>query len=142
MTDSRRLLQHFAAALAYRTQKALRGAPEHFADFQAGSHVRTPHEVLWHMTSVVGYARTMLRGGEFAPPRLATMAEEIVRFHTTVEALRDDFADNALHARISDEQFLQGPLAGAPVASENFIFADIRAENAGPIQPEPAAPDD
>lgn len=26
MTESRRLLQHFVAALAYRTQKALRGA--------------------------------------------------------------------------------------------------------------------
>ena len=157
MTESRRLLQHFIAALAYRTQKALRGAPEHFAEFRAGSHVRTPHELLWHMTGVIGYARTMLRGGEFAPPRLATMAEEVARFHATLEALRDDLADAGLRARISDEQFLQGPLAdamthagqlamlrrlaGAPVASENFIFADIRTENAGPDQPEPAAPD-
>ena len=41
MTDSRRLLQHFLAALAYRTQKALRGAPPHFADFRAGTNART-----------------------------------------------------------------------------------------------------
>ena len=32
MTDSRRLLQHFAPA--YRTQKALRDAPYSFADFR------------------------------------------------------------------------------------------------------------
>ena len=65
VTESRRLLQHFLAALAYRTQKALRGAPAHFAEFRAGAHVRTPHELLWHMTGVIGYARTMLHGGRF-----------------------------------------------------------------------------
>ena len=58
VTESRRLLQHFLAALAYRTQKALRDAPEAFGDFSAGTHVRTPHDLLWHMTGVIGYART------------------------------------------------------------------------------------
>ena len=157
MTESRRLLQHFLAALAYRTQKALRGAPEHFADFRAGTHVRTPHELVWHMTGVVGYARTMLHGGHFAPPRLPTFGEEVARFHETLAALRDDLGDARLSAQISDEQFLQGPLAdamthagqlamlrrlaGAPVASEDFIFAEIRAANVSAAQPEPAAPD-
>ena len=158
MTESRRLLQHFLASLAYRTQKALRGAPEAFGDFRAGVNVRTPHELLWHMTGVIGYARTMFHGGSFAPPRLATLAEETARFHATLEALRDDFADASARASISDEQFLQGPLsdamthagqlamlrrmAGSPVASENFIFAAIDAGNVGADQPEPAAPDD
>ena len=68
MTESRRLLQHFLAALAYRTQKALRGAPETFAEFAAGTHARTPFELVWHMTGVIGYARTMLHGGAFTPP--------------------------------------------------------------------------
>jgi hypothetical protein len=157
VAPGRRLLVHFLAALAYRTQKALRGAPEGFGEFRAGAHVRTPHELLWHMTGVIGYARTMLRGGDFAPPRLATLGEEIARFHATLEALRDDFADPSLEARISDEQFLQGPLAdamthagqlamlrrlaGSPVPSENFIFARVDGSNVGPEQPEPAAPD-
>lgn len=157
MRDSRRLLAHFLAALAYRTQKALRGAPEGFGEFRAGTHVRTPHELLWHMTGVIGYARTMLHGGDFAPPRLATLGDEIARFHATLEALRDDFANPSLEARISDEQFLQGPLsdamthagqlamlrrlAGDPVPSENFIFARVDPANVGPDQPEPASPD-
>jgi hypothetical protein len=157
VTESRRLLQHFLAALAYRTQKALRGAPADFADFRAAPLVRTPRELVWHMTGVIGYARTMLHGGEFAPPRLHDFAEEVERFHATLQALSDDFADPGLEARISDEQFLQGPLsdamthagqlamlrrlAGSPVASENFIFAEIRADNVGSGQPEPAAPD-
>jgi hypothetical protein len=157
MTESRRLLQHFLAALAYRTQKALRDAPQRFGDFRAGTHARTPHELLWHMTGVIGYARTMLRGGDFAPQRLPTFDAEIVRFHETLAALSADFADSALAARISDEQFLQGPLsdamthagqlamlrrlAGSPVASENFIFADICADNVSAAQAMPAAPD-
>ena len=157
MTESRRLLRHFLAAIAYRTQKALRGAPAHFADFRAGVNVRTPHELVWHMTGVLGYARTMLHGGQFAPPRLATLGDEIARLHATIESLRDDLADARLEARISDEQFLQGPLAdamthagqlamlrrlsGSPVASEDFIFATIHAENVGPAQAEPVAPD-
>lgn len=157
MTEARRLLQHSLAALAYRTQKALRGAPDGFADFRAGPQVRTPHELLWHMTGVIGYARTMLHGGDFAPPRLGTLGEEVARFHDTLSALRDDFGNEALVARISDEQFLQGPLAdamthagqlallrrlaGSPVASEDFIFAEVTASNLSPTQPQPRAPD-
>ena len=158
MEPSRALLRHFLAALAYRTQKALRGSPAGFGDYRAGTHVRTPHELVWHMTGVIGYARTMLHGGRFTPPRLPTFAEEIARFHDTLEALRDDFANPALTATISDEQFLQGPLAdamthagqlamlrrlaGSPVASENFIYAEIRVENVSAAQPDPAAPDE
>ena len=157
MNDSRRLLQHFLAALAYRTQKALRGAPDDFGEFRAGIHVRTPHELVWHMTGVVGYARTMLRGGMWAPPRLATFSEEVRRFHDVLTRLRDDFADAQLEARIRDEQFLQGPLAdamthagqlamlrrlaGSPVPSENFIHAAVDAANVSVEQPLPAAPD-
>jgi hypothetical protein len=157
MTESRRLLQHFLAALAYRAQKALRDAPADFADFRAGPTARTPYELLWHMTGLMGYARTMLRGGEFAPPRVATLGDEVERFHATLTALRDDFADDTLTARIQDEQFLQGPLAdamthvgqlaflrrlhGRPVPSENFIFATISADNLSSDQALPNAPD-
>jgi hypothetical protein len=155
---SRSLLQHFLAALAYRTQKALRGAPPHYAEFRAGTNVRTPHELVWHMTGVIGYARTMLHGGTYAPPRLDTFDEEVARFHGMLQALRADFADPSLQANITDEQFLQGPLsdamthagqlalirrlAGSPVASENFIFARVESGNVSSEQPQPAAPDD
>jgi hypothetical protein len=157
MTESRRLLQHFLAALAYRTQKALRDAPDGFADFRAAPTARTPYELLWHMSGLIGYARTMLHGGEFEPPRLPTLAGEIQRFHDLLRDLRDDFANPALTARIRDEQFLQGPLAdamthagqlallrrlyGAPVASENFIFATIAPDNVSSDQALPNAPD-
>jgi hypothetical protein len=157
VTESRRLLQHFLAALAYRTQKALRGAPEGFASFRVGPTTRTPKELVWHMTGVIGYARTMFHGGRFLPPEVPTFAEEIARFHETLAALSADFGNAALEARITDQQFLQGPLSdamthagqlamlrrlgGSPVPSENFIFAGVSADNVTAEQPEPAAPD-
>jgi hypothetical protein len=157
MTESRRLLQHFLAALAYRTQKAVRDAPSHFADFRAFTNVRTPRELLWHMTGVLGYARTMFRGGTYAPPQLDSFDAEIERFHAMLAELRDDFGNSELTAAITDEQFLQGPLAdamthagqlamlrrfaGSPVASEDFIYAEVRAQNVSRAQPSPRAPD-
>ncbi len=157
MTESRRLLRHFLAALAYRTQKALRDAPDGFADFRAYPTARTPYELLWHMTGLIGYARTMLHGGEFEPPPLPTLGEEIERFHATLEGLRDDFADASLTAQIRDDQFLQGPLAdamthagqlaflrrlyGAPIPSENFILATVSADNLTSRQALPNASD-
>jgi hypothetical protein len=157
MTESRRLLQHYLAALAYRTQKALRGAPQSFGEFDVGSNVRTPHELVWHMTGVIGYARTMLRGGAFEPARLNSFDAEIERFHATLRELWDDLANPSLKAQITDPQFLQGPLSdamthagqlamlrrlhGSPVPSENFIFAAIDPTNVTSDQEEPRAPD-
>ena len=66
-----------------------------------------------HMTSLMGYARTMLHGGEYRPEPVETFADEITRFHAMLGSLRDDFADASLKARITDKQFLQGPLSDA-----------------------------
>ena len=64
---------------------------------------RTPFELVWHMTGVIGYARTLLHGGDFEPPRLGSFAEEIARFHDTLAALsarlRRRRVDGAHHRR-------------------------------------------
>src|SRR5947208_9791977 len=87
MDDKRSLLRHFLAALAYRTQKALRDAPAEFENFQAGDGVRTPKELVRHMTSVLGYARTFFIGGQYRPEALPSLPEEVTRFHETLEDL-------------------------------------------------------
>jgi hypothetical protein len=33
------------------------------------------------MTGLMGYARTFLNGGDYAPPRVSTLDEEVARFH-------------------------------------------------------------
>src|SRR5574341_835837 len=85
--DERRLLRHFLAALAYRTQKALRDAPAEFGEFSAGNQVRNPMELVRHMTSVLGYARTYFVGGQYRPAPLPSLREEVARFHEMVASL-------------------------------------------------------
>ena len=159
MDEKRELLRHFLAALAYRTQKALRGAPEVFADFRAGEGVRTPKELVRHMTSVLGYSRTFFIGGQYRPEPLPSLREEVVRFHEMLDVLaRHIEAGDPLLQGITVERMLQGPfsdamthagqlamlrrLAGMPVPPENFIVADINAERLGPDQPTPHSPDE
>jgi hypothetical protein len=158
MDRDRTLLRHFLAAIAYRAQKALRGAPPHYALFSAGNRVRTPTELVQHMASLMGYVRTLFVGGTY-PPRpdaLPTFDAEVARFHEMLEQV-GELLDSDTPLSITTEQLLQGPfadtmthvgqlamlrrLAAAPVPPENFIYADIRRERLGADQPAPARPD-
>ena len=157
MSDDRAMLRHFLAALAYRTQKALRGAPAGFGDFRAGHDVRPPADLVRHMTSVLGYARTFFVGGQYRPEPLPTLAAEIERFHEMLADLSAHLAQGTELRGVRPEQLLQGPfadamthagqlamlrrLAGAPVAPENFIEAEIAPDRLGPDQPSPRRPD-
>lgn len=159
MNEKRELLRHFLAALAYRTQKALRDAPADFGKFEAGEGVRTPAGLLRHMTSVLGYARTYFVGGSYRPETLPSFEEEIVRFHAMLDDLSTHLsAGTPLLHDVTEERLLQGPfsdamthagqlamlrrLYGSPVAPENFIVADITAERLGPEQKPPRSPDE
>ena len=158
MDDKRLLLRHFLAALACRTQKALRGAPGDFGSFDAADGVRTPAELVHHMTSVLGYARTFFVGGRYRPEPLPSLQAEILRFHEMLEDLaRHLEVGTPLLNDMTTEQLIQGPfadamthagqlallrrLAGAPVAPENFVVADIDPKRLGTDQAEPVSPD-
>ena len=158
MEDKRKLLTHFLAALAYRTQKALRDAPEDFGSFSALDGVRTPSELVRHMTSVLGYARTFFIGGRYRPEPLDSLDEEIERFHEMIGLLAQHLRDgDPLLEGVTEERLLQGPFsdamthagqlailrrfAGAPVAPENFVVAEINADRLGRNQPTPVSPD-
>jgi len=158
LNEKSELLQHFLAALAYRTQKALRGAPSEFAHFSAGNQTRTPMDLVRHMTSVLGYARTFFIGGSYRPEPLPSLDDEIERFHSTLGLLAEHLRNgDPLLNDLTEERLLQGPfsdamthagqlamlrrLFGDPVPPENFIVADISKERIGPSQPDPASPD-
>ena len=87
MDEKRIMLKHFLAALAYRTQKALRDAPPGFAEFNAGNKIRSPHQVIRHMDSVLGYARTFFIGGTYQPPSLADFDSSVAHFHEVLADL-------------------------------------------------------
>lgn len=157
MDAKRAMIRHFLAALAYRTQKALRYAPEDFASFSAGKSVRTPHQLVYHMNSVLGYAGTFFLGGSYRVPQLPDFTAEVKRFHETLSDLSRLVDAETDWRSITPEQLLQGPLsdamthagqlamlrrlAGHPVPPENFVFAEVEAANLGPDQALPALPD-
>src|ERR1044072_2977882 len=114
METKRKLLNHFLAALAYRTQKALRDAPEDFGSFPAHEGVRTPAELVRHMTSGLGYARTHLVGGRYWPRPLERLDEEIERFHEMLGMLAQHLRNgDAFLEGMSEERLLQGPFSDA-----------------------------
>ncbi len=158
MDEKRSLLVHYLAALAYRTQKTLRGAPPEFASFRAAPKVRTPHELVSHMDSVLGYACTVFTGGAYRVPPLPEFRAEVARFHATLGRLARLVRETPDWGDVTPERLLQGPLAdamthagqlamlrrlsGHPVPPENFLFAEIDPGNLGPDQPLPARPDE
>src|SRR2546430_16154070 len=114
-------------------------------------------ELVRHMTSVLGYARTFFVGGRYRPEPLPDIAAEAARFHQMLHDLSHHLAAGTPLRDTSEERLLQGPfadamthagqlamlrrLSGAPVPPENFVFAKVSAENLGPDQPPPARPD-
>jgi hypothetical protein len=159
MNQKREMLRHFLAALAYRTQKALRDAPEEYASFSATDGVRTPIQLVRHMTSVLGYARTYFIGGQYQPVPLPTLSEETKRFHEMLEDLAQHLKiGTPLLLEMTEERLLQGPfadamthagqlamlrrLSGSPIPPENFIVAEIDTDQLGIVQAKPKSPDE
>jgi hypothetical protein len=157
MDDKRRMLRHFLAALAYRTQKALVAVPPDFASFQAGNDTRSPHELICHMRSVLGYARTFFIGGSYPRPMPDDFTRDIEAFHEMLADLSGRLERGEPLNDMTEEQLLQGPFAdamthagqiamlrrlfGSPVPPENFIVAEIDPDNVSSEQSGPASPD-
>ena len=87
MDEKRALLRHFLAALAYRTQKALRDVPASFGTFRVRPQVRTPHELVRHMSGVLNYALTFFGAGQPPLEMLPEFEAEVARFHRIIEEL-------------------------------------------------------
>jgi len=151
------MMRHMLATLAYRTQKALQGAPPGFARFEAGAGVRTPHALVNHMTHLIGYTLSGLRGDAMtAVEELDDFSAEVERFHGLLEELSGQLTETSFEQGETADRLLQGPLsdamthvgqlallrrlAASPVAPENYFRASISRDNLSADQPlaEPA----
>lgn len=112
MNDTARLLRHALAAIAYRAEYALRGAPASFFEFRAGT-AKTPAELLNHMASAIEYGQAQLLGCEPVWPAVADAATERARLSAALEQLDRTVLDRADGAGLPWERLLQGPLADA-----------------------------
>lgn len=135
------VLRHLLASLAYRANRALEGAPEGFADFEAGEDVMTPRQIINHCAVILGYANAQLAASEFTKTEIENWNAEVERFFMALADL-DQTIESRLQAdRETVLKMLQGPLldafthvgqlnmlrrlAGSPVPRTNFIKATI-----------------
>jgi hypothetical protein len=153
MSDSRALLRHTVAVVAYRGGKAVRGAPSTFADFHAGDSTRTPVQILAHIGDLYDWALSLARGQQkWHNSTPLPWDEEIARFFATLKQFDDYLASDAQLGN-PPEQLFQGPVAdslthvgqiallrrlsGSPVRGENYFVADIVIGRVGAEQSPP-----
>lgn len=154
MNDQRTLLRHTLATLAYRTARALEGAPATFADFNGAG--RRPSQILAHMGDLLHWALSLAQGNQsWHDSEPLAWAQEQQRFFDALAAL-DAFLASSAPIRASAERLFQGPvadalthagqlamlrrLAGTPIRGENYYVAAIAAGQVGPGQPDPIKP--
>ena len=149
----RELLRHTLATVAYRCGKAVRNAPQGFADFQAGEGVRTPGQILAHMGDLFDWALSIVIGQQtWHDSEPLPWEQEVNRFFAALKKLDDHLASReAVLAPI--EKVFQGPvadalthvgqigilrrLAQAPVKGESYYVAEIEAGRVGADQAKP-----
>jgi hypothetical protein len=150
---ARQLLRHTVATVAYRGGKALRGAPESFAQFTLSDSPRTPAKILAHIGDLFDWALSMAKGeAAWHDSQPLGWDAEVTRFFAALKKFDDYLASpEPLHAPA--ESLFQGPIADAlthigqlamlrrlaacPIKGENYFKADIAAGHVGPDQSAP-----
>ena len=150
---ARHMLRHTVATLAYRGGKALRGAPDNFAEFRIGEKSRTPGEILAHVGDLLDWALSQARGKqEWHNSPALSWKQGTERFFTALVAF-DEYLGSELPLAYPPEKIFQGAiadalthvgqiamlrrLAGCPVKAENYFQAEIQAGRVGAEQAAP-----
>jgi hypothetical protein len=149
----RELLRHCLATLAYRAGKAIRNAPEAFADFRPAEGVRTPGKILAHIGDLLDWALSIAAGSQtWKDSSPLPWEKETERFFAALKKFDDYLASSEpLHA--TPEKLLQGPvadalthvgqiamlrrMAGGPVRGESYFVAEVTVGRVGVDQVPP-----
>src|SRR5271156_3330769 len=107
------LLRHTLATVAYRGGKALRGAPEGFAETKACDGARTADETLAHVGDLFDWAVSLVEGRQtWNNSKPLPWEEEVARFHAGLKAFDEVLAKRPV-AAAEAERLFQGPVADA-----------------------------
>jgi hypothetical protein len=138
-----KLLRHFIATIVYRGEKAIKDAPNNYQYMQIGKGVRSPIEILSHISHVLTFAHSVFEQYDsLESAQVGTWEEEIMRFYEIVGKLdkslskglpiRDRIAEKLLQGPLSDAMTHVGQLsmirriADDPIPAESFFDADIK----------------
>jgi hypothetical protein len=150
--NTRAVLRHLLATLAYRAAKVLRDVPPSFAEFSAGPNWRRPLLIVAHLADLMAWGAKMTQGEyTWRAEGTTDWNTEVRRFFDGMAALDRMLASDApLSLSRSVEMLIQGPLAdalthvgqlamlrsaaGIPVRPENYARAEIVTGRVGPDQ--------
>jgi len=149
----RDLLRHALATVAYRACKAIRNAPEGFAEFRGGEGLRTPGHILAHMGDLFDWALSIAKGQRtWKDSSPLAWEEETERFFAALKSF-DDYLASAEPLHAAPEKLFQGPvadslthvgqiamlrrMAGGPVRGESYFDAQVAVGRVGPEQVPP-----
>ncbi len=147
------MLRHTLATLAYRAGKVLRDAPADFQAYQPSEGVRTPGEILAHMSDLMDWALSIVNQKQaWTDSPVQPWDADVRRFFESLSRL-DAALAGPLPAEVSAERLFQGPvadalwhvgqlamlrrMAGAPIRGENYFKAEISEGRVGIDQPAP-----
>ncbi|MBP9890879.1 MAG: hypothetical protein KBG84_03155 [Planctomycetes bacterium] len=147
MDDQRELIRHFIAALSYRLKRAAAGAPENFGEFKQGDG-RKPVEILHHINDMLRFSNGRFRAQATQMIAKGNWADELNIFKQQLAELDHALLELPLKGVLNGkpmtlEHLFQGPLcdcmthvgqvallrrlAGSPVATENYLRAEIHS---------------
>lgn len=151
--SGRELFRHALAALAYRSGKVLRDAPESFAGFAAGEKGRTASQILAHLGDLMEWALSMAEGNQkWHDSKPLAWKQEMERFFGALKTFDDYLASGKeIHAPL--EKLFQGPvadalthvgqlammrrMAGSKMRGENYYVAEMVVGRVGIEQAAP-----
>lgn len=149
MNETRVLLRHTVATVAYRATRAIERADDAFGTYSGAG--KTPVEILAHMGDLFDWALSMVEGRQaWHNSKPLQWEAEKQRFYHALTAFDSYLASDAeLHGSV--ERLFQGPvadalthvgqlamlrrLAGTPTKGENFYVAEIETGKVSGEQP-------
>jgi len=146
-------LRHTLATVAYRGGKALRGAPEHFAELKISDTSRTPVQILAHICDLYDWALSIAKGKEtWHNSSPGNWNSEVDRFFACLNSL-EDFLSSDRQLGCDPERLFQGPVAdslshigqiammrrlsGSAMKGEDYSRAEIVSGRVGQEQKKP-----
>ena len=114
MLDRTDLIRHFLSTLAYRFYTATGNLPTSFGTFDAGAGVRTPNEIIRHLTHLMIFTqRRFVPDINVDEPPALPFEEEVDRFYRMLHLVDQHFVNTREEHPHMLKRLLQGPLSDA-----------------------------
>jgi hypothetical protein len=153
MNESRMLLRHMVATLAYRGGKAIRNVDPTFAAYGSTQTPRPPAKILAHIGDLMDWALAMSEGRrDWTDSKPLAWDKECERFFASLKKF-DDFLASDKPLQTTPEKLFQAPIAdalthigqiamlrrmaGVPMKSEFYVISEITAGRVGAEQAPP-----